>query len=112
LIGSFVSSVHPDFELLWAVFFSRNEWDDGMKAYGVSVDALLRHLSDGFHRQEALVAGHIGCRGGYALISNRQLRLASGSHAHPLTEGRYLLFDVEKPVQRDDLVANLGSVFD
>lgn len=112
LIGSIVSSVHPDFELLWAALFSRNEWDNGMQEYGVSVDTLLRHLSDGFQKQEVLVAGHMGCRGGYALVSDRQLRLASGSHAHPLTEARYLLFDLEEPVRRDDLVAKLGSVFD
>lgn len=112
LIGSMVSSVHPDFGLLWAALFSRNEWADGMREYGVAVDALLRHLSEGFHKQEMLVTGHIGCRGGYALVSHRQLRLASGSHAHPISEARYLLFDVEKPVQRDGLVAKLGSVFD
>ena len=110
--GSIVSSVHPDFELLWAALFSRNEWADGMKEYGLSVDALLRCLSDGFCTQEVLVTGHMGCRGGYALVSDRQLRLASGSHAHPISEARYLLFDVEKPVQRDGLVAKLGSVFD
>jgi hypothetical protein len=111
LIG-FIASSHPDFELLWAALFSTNEFDDGMKAYGVSIDALLFHLSAGYHEQRALVAGHIGCRGGYALISDRQLRLASATHARPPTSGQYLLFDTESPVQRDDLLAGLGSVFE
>jgi hypothetical protein len=111
LIG-FVASSHPDFELLWAAFFSKNEHDKGMKEYRVSVDALLRHLSVDYHRQESLVVGHIGCRGGYALTSERQLRLASATHAHPRKAGRYLLFDAGKPVQRDDLVAGMGSVFE
>jgi predicted phosphodiesterase len=111
LLVGFVASSHPDFELLWAALFSTNEFDDGMKAYGVSIDALLLHLSAGYHEQKALVAGHIGCRGGHALISDRQLRLASATHAHPPTSGQYLLFDTESPVQRDDLLAGLGSVF-
>lgn len=114
LIGSIVSSVHPDFELLWAALFSRNEWDNGMQEYGVSVDALLHHLSEGFHKQEVLVAGHMACSGGHALVAGgRQLRLASGSHAHPPEAGRYLLFDVGKPVRRaDELLAGVGSVFE
>jgi predicted phosphodiesterase len=111
LIG-FVALSHPDFELLWAALFSTNEHGIEMKEYGLSVDALLQHLSLGYCRQEALVAGHMGCRGGYALISDRQLRLASATHARPLEAGRYLLFDAGKPVQRDDLVAALGSVFE
>jgi hypothetical protein len=114
LIGSIASSVHPDFELLWAALFSRNERDDGVKAYGVSVDALLRQLSDGFRKQEVLVVGHMACRGGHALVAGgRQLRLASGSHAHPPEAGRYLLFDVEKLVrQADELLGKLVSVFE
>ena len=110
LIG-FVASSHPDFELLWAALFSTNEHDNGMKEYGLSVDAILQHLSAGFCPQAALVAGHIGCRGGHALISDRQLRLASAAHARPREAGQYLLFDAGEPAQRDDLVAGLGSVF-
>ena len=44
-------------------------------------------------------------------MSERQLRLASGGHANPLAEARYLLFDVERRVSRDELVSGLESVF-
>jgi hypothetical protein len=114
LIGSIASSVSPDFELLWAALFSRDERDCGAGEYALRLDALLRELSAGFHRQLVLVAGHLACSGGYALVAGGcQLRLASGSHARPPEAGRYLLFDAEKPVrQADELLAGLGSVFE
>jgi hypothetical protein len=111
LIGFFASNTHPDFALLWAALFNRNEQEYGKRDYAIFLDALLRELSAGFHRQEMLVAGHIPCRGGYDLIAGRQLRLASGVHAHPRQAARYLLFDVEKPVRRvEDLLDGLGVV--
>jgi hypothetical protein len=113
LIGSIVPSVHPDFELLWAALFSRDERNCSVGEYALRLDALLRELSVGFHRQSVLVTGHMACSGGYTLVGNgRQLRLASGGHAHPIEAGRYLLFDMQKPVrQADELLAGLGSVF-
>ncbi|MBN1978625.1 MAG: hypothetical protein JW918_14600 [Anaerolineae bacterium] len=68
--------------------------------------------SEGFHQQRVLVAGHMACSGGYALVAGgRQLRLASFGHAHPFEEGRYLLFDMERPVrQAGELPGGLGSV--
>lgn len=113
LIGAVVSSTHPDFELLWAAFFTRNEWQYGTRKYAIFLDTLLRELSVGFHRQEVLVTGHIDCQGGYALVAGRQLRLASGSHAQPRQSACCLLFDVEKPVQRvDELLRGLKGVFE
>jgi hypothetical protein len=111
LIGYLVAS-HPDFELLWAALFTRNEQEYGERDYAVFLDALLRELSAGYHRQEVLVAGHIPCRGGYKVVADRQLRIASGAHAHPHQAGRYLLFDVAKPVREaEELLECLGSVF-
>ena len=112
LIGSMVSSLHPDFGLLWAALFTSNEWECGEDEYALRLDTMLRELSRGFRQQRVLVAGHMACRGGYALIAGgRQLRLASGSHSYPFDAGRYLLFDVEKPVrQADELLDGLGSV--
>ena len=76
------------------------------------MDALLRELSTGYHRQEVLVAGHVSCRGGYAPVAGRQLRLASAAHAHPREAGRYLLFDVARPVRGvEELLGGLGDVF-
>jgi hypothetical protein len=111
LIG-FVASTHPDFELLWAALFTRNEQQYGEGEYAVFLDALLRDLSAGFHGQEVLVTGHVPCQGGYALVAGRQLRLASGTHAHPRQARRCLRFDVEKPLrQADELLSGLESVF-
>jgi len=111
LIGLFAGQ-HADFELLWAAFFTRNEQQYGERDYAVFLDALLGHLSAGFHEQTTMVTGHLSCRGGYALVGGRQLRLASGSHAHPCSAGRYLLFDVEKPLDRVELSNGLRSVFE
>ncbi len=111
LIG-LLASTHPDLELLWAALFTRNEQQYGERDYAIFLDALLHDLSAGFHRQEVLVTGHIPCQDGYALVAGRQLRLASGAHAHPRQAGRCLLFDVEKPVRwADELLSGLESVF-
>ncbi|MFL7794641.1 MAG: metallophosphoesterase family protein [Anaerolineae bacterium] len=114
LIGSVVSSTHPEFRLLWAALFTGNEWECGEDEYALHLDAMLWELSRGFHQQRVLVAGHMACSGGYALIAGgHQLRLASGSHAYPFESGRYLLFDMERPVrQADKLLDGLGGVFE
>jgi hypothetical protein len=112
LIG-FLASSHPDFDLLWAALFTRNEQQYGERDYAVFLDVLLQELSVGYHRQELLVTGHVPCRGGHNLVAGRQLRLASGAHAHPHRSGRYLLFDVAQPLrQARELSRGLGSVFD
>jgi hypothetical protein len=112
LLVGFLASTLPDFKLLWEALFTRNEQQYGEPNYAIFLDALLRDLSVGFHRQEVLVTGHIPCRDGYALIARRQLRLTSGAQAHPLRAARYLRFDLEKRVQHaDELVPGLESVF-
>jgi len=112
LLVGFVATSHPDLELLWAALFTRNELQYGERDYAIFLDALLGELSVGYHPQELLVTGHLACRGGYTLVAGRQLRLASGHHAHPRRAARYLLFDVAQPVrQADQLLAGLGSVF-
>jgi hypothetical protein len=112
LIG-FLAGSHPDFALLWEVLFNRNEQQYGVADYGVFLDALLQELSAGYHRQEVLVTGHVPCRGGYRLVAGRQLRLASGAHAHPHHAGRYLLFDLARPVRDVEvLLDRLHSVFE
>jgi hypothetical protein len=111
LVGFLVSS-YPAFDLLWAALFTRNEQQYPRQDYAIFLDALLRDLSNGYHRQEALVTGHVPCQGGYTLVTDRQLRLASGPHAHPYPSARYLLFDVARPVRRaDELLERMGSVF-
>ncbi len=112
LIGYLAQSL-PEFELLWAALFNRNEQQYGAADYAIFLDALLRELSVDYHQQEVLVAGHVPCRGGYAVVAKRQLRIASGAHAHPRRAGRYLLFDVAKPVRgAEELLRGLGTVFE
>jgi hypothetical protein len=112
LIG-FLASSHSDFALLWAALFNRNEVEYGERDYAIFLDALLRELSVGYHPQEVLITGHVPCRGGYALVAGRQLRLASGPHAHPRQAARYMLFDTGKPVREAaELLGGLGSVFE
>lgn len=112
LISQFVLR-EPAFELLWSALFVRNESEYGKAAYANHVSALLRSLSEGYMRQSVLVAGHIGCRGGYRILARgQQLRLASGAHAHPYTSARYLIFDAEKPLANaEGLLPGIGSVF-
>ncbi len=112
LLVGFLASAMPDFELLWAALFTRNEQEYGESNYAIFLDALLRDLSAGFHRQEVLVTGHIPCRDGYTLVARRQLRLTSGAQARPLRAARYLRFDIEKRVRHaGELVPRLESVF-
>jgi hypothetical protein len=94
-----VASQHPDFHVLWSALFSSNEMQYGRTAYANHVKGLLSALSEGYTTQCVLVTGHIGCRGGYSVLaSNRQLRLASGVHAHPKTSARALVFDASVSV--------------
>ncbi len=113
LLVGFVASSYPNFDLLWAALFTRNEQQYGLQDYAIFLDALLRDLSEDYQPQEALVTGHIPCQGGYTLVVGRQLRLASGPHAYPRQSARYLLFDAARPVrQADELVKGLKSIFD
>ncbi len=111
LIG-FLAQSHPDFDLLWDALFNRNERQYGEADYAIFLDALLKELSVGYHRQDVLVSGHVPCRGGHALVAGRQLRIASGAHAHPHQAGCYLLLDAARPVlDAEALLEGLGSVF-
>lgn len=111
LIGYLVPS-HPDFSLLWQALFNRNERQYGETDYAIFLDALLRELSSGYHCQELLVTGHIPCRGGYRVVADRQLRLASGPHARPRDAARCLLFDAARPMATmEELLKGLEPVF-
>jgi hypothetical protein len=112
LIGSLVSTLSPDFQLLWDVLFTRNEYEAGEGAYARLVEGMLAVLSAAFTRQQVVVAGHIACPGGFQIIAGRQLRLASGVHAKPYQSARYLLLDLERPVaSAAELIPNLSTVF-
>jgi len=111
LIGQLVAT-DPRFELLWSAFFTRNERQYGAVEYEALLTALLAQLSEGYAPQRVMVTGHLTCRNGYQVLAHdRQLRLASGVHAEPLTSCRYLLFDAGRPVARaSELLAGVGNV--
>lgn len=111
LVGTLATS-DEDFELLWSALFSRNEKEYGNSSYQVLLTTLLQTLSSGFERQTALVTGHIDVRGGYKLVNQQQLRVASAKHASPREAGLYLLFNIkERFASAEVLVPNLRSVF-
>ncbi len=98
LIGALVSN-EPKFERLWSVLFSTNEQEIGMEAYTAQVTALLKAISEDYAPQRALVTGHIGCRDGMRILAGgRQMRVASGPHAHPPSAAKYLIFDAAQSV--------------
>jgi hypothetical protein len=112
LIGSLALDGDPDFDLLWSALFTRNEKEYGDHSYGALLSSMLKALSLDFRPQTVMVTGHIDCRGGYKLIGQQQLRLASAKHAHPREAGQYLLLDSAKKVKTaEDLLPHLGTVF-
>jgi hypothetical protein len=112
-LRGFLASSQPSFDqLLWPALFTRCEHDYGQADYAIFLDALLQELSVDFYPQQLLVAGHITIRGGYQVVANRHLRLASAHHATPQSAGRYLLFDTGQPIQEvKDLLKGLGTVY-
>lgn len=113
LLGQIVAS-DSRFDDLWSAFFTRNEREYGEEHYGMMLTALLAQLSQGYASQRILVTGHLTCRNGYRILADdRQLRLASGIHAEPLSSCRYLLFDAGRPLMRaSELLPGLGNVFE
>jgi hypothetical protein len=112
LRGALMTSLSPNFSLLWEAVFNKNEHEYGPQAYADVVGGCLASLSHNYAPQHALVSGHIVVEGGHAVVAHRQLRLASWTHASPPEAGEYLLFDAAQPVNRaDDLLAGLHSVY-
>ena len=114
LRSMFVGQNDPAYDLLWEVLFSQNEIGMHLKGYNLIVKIFLHNISEvSRYPQRVLVAGHIAVDGGYDLVGNQQLRLASYAHAEPKKSGRYLLLDCAKPVRKAaDLVPALRSVFE
>lgn len=113
LLRGFVANSHPLFDdLLWPALFTVCENEYGLADYAIFLDALLKALSTGFFPQQFLVSGHIKVPGGYQVIAQRQLRLASAEHATPRQAGHYLLLDTAQPIKNiRELLSRLGSVY-
>lgn len=112
VIGTVAANSHPDFDLLWEAMFSRNELQYGERMYLPMLEKLLGALSADYEVQNVLVTGHIDCEGGYTLVDEQQLRLASAKHAQPREAGLYLLFDAGGQMETAvELLPGLDSVF-
>jgi hypothetical protein len=110
LRGSIVTAT-PDFQLLYSTLFTRCEQEYGLDEYAAILQLALQHLSTDYAPQQVLVAGHLAVKNGFQIITEKHLRLASGSHARLRAAGRYLLFDTARPVEKAaSLLVNLHSV--
>jgi hypothetical protein len=111
LIGAMVR-VFPEFDLLWETFFNKNEVEYGENRYSQILNITLKAFSWDFTPQVALVSGHIFCPNGFQIISEKQLRLASGLHAKPFASAKYLVFDTYTPMKDiGALTSCLKSIF-
>ncbi|MCP4425101.1 MAG: hypothetical protein GY803_11445 [Chloroflexi bacterium] len=98
LLRSFVAISDPEYQRLYAILFTKCEREYGEAAYSITLRSFLRELSVGYQPQKLLVAGHMTVSGGRQIVARRHLRLASGNHAIPREEGKYLLFDARHSV--------------
>lgn len=98
LRGYLLSHLEPEWTRLWEFFFTQCELEVGEGKYAHILERFLEVYSAPDRRQRVLVTGHKPVRGGYAIIAERQLRLASWAHARPNHAGHYLYFDASKPV--------------
>jgi UDP-2,3-diacylglucosamine pyrophosphatase LpxH len=100
LRGFLATKIRPEWPLLWDFFFTQCEARLTLESYRKILERFLEAFSDEKTPQRVLVTGHINTPGGYTIIADRQLRLASWAHAIPQSSGCYLLFDVARPVER------------
>ncbi len=103
-----------DFNLLWNVLFTRNEFASDVRTYGLITQKFLEFISElSPHEQRVLVAGHIAVKNGYTFVHDRHLRMASYAHAKPPKSARYLLLDCAEPVYSvAELEPHLRRVFE
>lgn len=113
LRAELISQTSAELQQLWDVLFALNEQGSSIAQYSRVVQRFLEIVSALTPvAQRVLVAGHIGVRGGHALIGTQQLRLASYAHAHPPQAGQVLWLDCDQPVQTaGDLLPGLRPVF-
>lgn len=109
LRGQIISQTSEDFSFLWDVLFATNEQGWNIGGYNVIAQAFLKAISEHSpYQQKVIVAGHIGVQGGHQLVGDWHLRLASYAHASPHKDGKYLLLDCAKPIEKAaDLIACL-----
>lgn len=109
LRGEIISQTRSEYALLWEALFTRNELDDDLDDYLITLKNFLKSVSQiSPYEQRVLVSGHLPVRNGHAEIGKQQLRIATYTHAMPKDSGTYLLLDCEKPVKTaSDLLYSL-----
>jgi hypothetical protein len=98
LRGFIVSSLEPEWSLLWDFFFTQCEKAVNPYSYDKVLERFLDSYSAPEFPQQMVVTGHIQVKGGREIIAGRQLRMASWMHAVPRESGCYLLFDAAQPI--------------
>lgn len=89
-----------EWPLVWDFFFNRCEMQLTPTAYRAILTRFLEVFSTPQMPQRVLVTGHIPVQGGFEIVMEQHLRIASWAHATPKEAGCYLLFDVARPVER------------
>ncbi len=111
LRGVVVTNLQPEWPLLWDFFFTRCEEMVGERLYHQVLKRFLEVYALPEMPQRVLVSGHIIVEGGYKIVAEQHLRLASWAHARPPEAGCYLLFDVAQVVSTAaDLVPGLHPI--
>lgn len=98
LRGFIATNLEPEWDLLEEFFFTQAERRFGPATYTRLVEQFLDAFSPPGMPQRVLIAGHIAVSGGYDILGERQIRIASWAHAHPQLEASYLIFDAGEPV--------------
>ncbi len=99
LLRSLLATEDENYQHLHAILFTKCEREYGEAVYSLALRRLLQDLSTKYQTQTVLVAGHMTISGGFQVAAKRHFRLASGCHANPPEEGKYLLFDARQPVK-------------
>ena len=97
----FISERDHRFSYLWDFLFSQNERGISMVVYEKICDKYLGEFSaNAYAEQKVCVSGHIRVQGGFQMVNQKHLRLASAAHASPREAGGFLLFDASKKIER------------
>lgn len=112
LLRGFVIGNLNEWQNLWDFFFNQCEVGSSGSLYRKVLERFLQVYSTPEMQERVLVTGHMTARDGYTVVADRQLRLASWTHAVPKESGCYLLFDVAEPVETAaDLLPHVHPIY-
>ncbi|MBN1428236.1 MAG: metallophosphoesterase [Anaerolineae bacterium] len=112
LLRGFIVGNLSEWQKLWDFFFNQCEMGLSITFYRKVLERFLEVYSTPGMQQHVLVTGHMAVQDGYAIVAEKQLRLASWSHSTPKEAGCYLLFDVEQPIETaSDLIPHIQPLW-